>query len=482
MHHIKKIFFGFILLGSTATAVPLGNTLFTITPSITSLYLSSNGAGNVMYTVTNNSTTGATPAITPGYQSSGNNLTIGSNTCNVSLSPGASCTFRVLISGANQPASFTITPRACGFNGFICSVASSAVTVTVTQPATGLPSRAYEEVINADDSTTTLLGININNTSDVLSANLNFTSVINSVVISPDGSKVYATENDTGGETAVAFFDVSSDNMVLNRVVLIPEFSLRNSPASSMQMAITPDGSTLFITRYTGVGLQSAKNIFVPAASFFRIDLTSDASVATVIADPDHILTSPRGLVVSPDSKTVYVGTDTDYIVALPVNAVSVNSSNKIAQGQIPANEHFGLAIDSAGNKLYVGNYADGSVSVLTVNGMQVDSVETILDGEGYVGASGLAVSPDGATLYVAENGSQGVVAVSVNNSSGLVQPGINGAFGLGLSSDGKTLYVSQMEDGLQITTVINASNFLATPTTVDIGGVSFTIGQFVGP
>lgn len=482
MRNIKKITLILLLLGNTAIAAPLSNTLFSITPSETSLYLSSNGSGNVMYTITNNATDSATPSITPGYQSSGNNLTISSNTCNISLSPGASCTFRVLISGSNQPENFTITPRVCGYNGFVCSIPPNAVTVTVTRPAAGLVSRAYEQVTNNNSSTTTLIGININNTSDVISAELNYSSSINSIAISPDGSNVYATQKEGGGSSSVVFFDVVNDSLIKTQEVFLspPGLSLHSSPPTNLQMTITPDGSTLFITQSAGVGLRS-NNTFITAASLFRIDINSNPSVTT-IADPDHILGTASGLVVSPDGKTLYVGTDTDYIVALPVTADSVNSSNIVAEGSIPNDSHLGLAIDPAGNKLYVGNYTEGSVSILAVNGTQGHVEDTILTGE-FSGASGLAISPDGTTLYVAETQNDEVLAVSLNGSNeSLVQPGIIGAFGLSLSLNGSILYVTQSVDDINRTTVINTAEFLGVPSIIPIEGSSSTIGQFIGP
>lgn len=476
MRHIKKIaYFSLILSTCTVTTAYSGSTLFTITPSITNLNISSNGNSSVVYTITNNSTANATPSITAAYQSTGNNLTIASNNCNTSLSPYSSCTFRVLISGANQPDKFTITPRVCGFNGFICSIPSTAVTVTVTKPAAGLPTRAYEEVAN-HPSVTRLIGININNTSDVISSHfLDSSSNVNSVVTSPDGSKLYATIINEVAES-IAYYNVTSDNLILNQIFIISESFLSDSSTDSMQTAITPDGSTLFITRYSNGEV-------APGASFYKMDLNADAPTITAIDDPDNILASPRGLVVSSDSQTVYIGTDTDYIVAMPVNALSVHADNKIAEGNIPVDDHLSLAIDPAGNTLYVGNYSEGSVSILSVTGTQGQFEETILTDGSFTGASGLAVSPDGATLYVAEIDDNSVLSVPLNNTgSVLVQSEITGAFGLALSPNGSLLYVTQASGFSYTTTVINTANFFASPSTIDIDGVSLTIGQFIGP
>lgn len=482
MRNFKKITVSLFLLGNTAMAAPLGNTLYNILPSVTNLTVSSQGSGSVLYTVINNATASATPSITPGYQSSGNNLTIGSNTCNQSLPPGASCTFRVLFSGSNQPNNFTITPRVCGFNRFICSIPSSDVTVSVISPAAGVVPRAYEEVTGG--STTNLFGINIYDTSDIISSLLEDSQGINSVAISPDGSKVYATQFNNGA--SVVFFDVVDNALIRNRIVSLPSigFSLHMSPPVDLQMVISPDGSTLFVTYSSGVSLGIKKPGVPVGGTLFRIDTAADAGTVTTIADPDNILNNPRGLAVSPDGKTLYVGTDADYIVALQTNADSVHSNNKIADGQIPVDDHLGLAIDPAGNKLYVGNFTAGSVNILGVNGTQGHLEEIILS-SGYEGACGLAVSPDGTTLYVAEIYDNKVLAVPLNNpSEPLVQEGITSAFGLGLSLNGSTLYITQSEDSIGSTTVINTADFLATPTIVSLesNGSSSTIGQFIGP
>lgn len=118
---------------------------------------------------------------------------------------------------------------------------------------------------------------------------------------------------------------------------------------------------------------------------------------------------------------------------------------------------------------------------MLAINGTEA-SVDQVLLNEGeFTGATGVALSPDGDTLYIAEIDNDGVISLPINSpGSGVFQADIIRAFGLGLSSNGR-LYVTQAEDGINSTTMLNAENFFIPPSTLSIEGKSLTIGQFVG-
>ena len=475
MRKIHIITLHLMLLNFTVIAAPTGNSLFSISPSETNLYLSSRGSASVLYSVTNNSRASATPSITLDYESAGKNLTLASNTCDVELAPAGNCTFRVLISGANQPETFTLTPRICGFNGFICSIPPQAVTVKVTRPAAGLPPRAYVEVYNSDANALILKGININNPSDVISAEIqdsNVSSSVNSVAISPDGSKVYATYSDG----FVAFFNATSNELSYEGSVNIDSsFSFWSVP-KNMQMAITPDGSALFISRYTPPS-------FDAPPSLFRINLgpTSEQSSVTTFRN----IVNTSGLVISPDGKTVYAATSEDYIVALPVDA-DTNASGQHITGLIDNQIHLGLAIDSAGTTLYVANIALPSflpepvISVFSVDGLK-GNAESWVWPTLIFNPVGLAISAEGTKLYAA--GTDNVKIFSLNDSSPALYSTIPivGAFGLALSLEGSKLYVTQSGDSSGTTTsIINTADL--TTSSIALDGSSSTIGQFIGP
>lgn len=472
----RKIVYGLILFSQTFMVIAQGNTLFSIKPSETTLYLSSNASASVLYEITNNSSEKTLPSITLGYKSSGKNLTIGSNTCNVELLPNTSCTFRALISGANQPETFTINPRVCGFNGFVCSVSSMPVTVNVTR--VNLPTRAYEEVDTVVGDKV-LIGININDTSDIISASLGSIQNINSVVSSPDGSKLYAIYDNNH----IAFFDVQSSDLRLIQTYnleflsAMPGFYTDVLPA--FQMAITPDGTSLFVV---GPHAPSLTSMFVVPLTLYRFDLTTDPATIHVIGQPHNLLQVEAGLVVSPDGKTLYISSSPNVVVAMPVNANSISSNDIISPGSMPIDDHLGIAIDSAGSKLFVANNEAGSVSIFKITDGVTTFDRTILEGP-YSGASGLAVSPDGETLYVAETNISKVLAVALSTPVSVFSWNtISQPFGLGLSPNGSLLYVTQIDTSLNKTTVIDTTNYLATLTEIDIFGISNTIGKFMGP
>jgi len=298
MFNFKKILQLSMLL--SLSSIAFATTAFSITPLTTQTTIQSNSEGAIRYTITNNATRSIPNlSVTPAWSSSGTNLSLANDNCTgQTLASGGSCTFDVSIPGANQPSSFEIRPKVCGFNGQLCSMPVNTTTVSIIQNT--LPTRIYEVLFNAARDTEKLVGININDTSDILEAYITDNpSTDGPVAISPDGSKVYMTHQNADNTFSLLVFDVTSSSLTQSDTSYTLSYDGNNLKIPK-QIAITPNGQTSFITDYSGTR----------AYPVYKIDLSSSnpSTAVSGITDTTGDLTGAQSIVISPDGQTVYVG------------------------------------------------------------------------------------------------------------------------------------------------------------------------------
>jgi DNA-binding beta-propeller fold protein YncE len=261
--------------------------------------------------------------------------------------------------------------------------------------------------------------------------------------------------------------------------------------AGAYASAVSPDGSHLYVTG-------SAENAI---AVFDRDPVTGALSFNRVYTPADFMsrettdfvgLTSPQAVVVSEDGLNVYVAAFADDAVSvfernpadgsLSLLEVEINGANDIgdpgaAVAGLDGPTSLALSpTDPDGQHLYAAGFisnsvavferqADGRISFLET---EVDGVDDPTDLGGMVDglhlASGIAVSPDGANVYVAAQGDNAVavferdtdpgsgtigtlsfMAVERDNAGGV--DGLAAATGLALSGDGNHLYVAGQSD-----------------------------------
>lgn len=520
MSGLKKILFGilFLAIPSIGLSSPLGTTTFTITPSTTNVTLSDQGETSLLYTVTNATENQTIPllSIRPDFQSTGKNLTViqNSDSCSgTTLHPHASCTFRILIQGSNQPFIFTLTPKVCGFNGSTCSYMGTAP-VTVTVNKTSFPTRAYEIVypsLKLNLPIPELLGFNIANTEDVITHFFDTGFVINSpnnIAVSSDGKTIYVAGYKanpakmtvpSSDQAKIEVLEVSNNALVLKRSIVIGNIG---SPV--LGLALSPDNKTLFVTSHEGVLSKKHRKIKGVVEGFiYRVNTVTNA--VTLLNDPDNIVVNdqPSQIVISPNGNTVYVSTSQNYIYAFDATANSVTTANEIS---IPS-KAIGMAIDPAGNTLYISNNegSDAEISVLSVNGTSGFLNRIINLGSICTNAGGITVSADGATVYVAIRSGIGpfnqkapfcgcmpndsnkvqttlgnqIAAVDVNNGDVVTYSStITDPFGVSLSPNGKQLFVTQTSSpGMSF---INTAAFSTSLTAIGSDS-SYTMGNFIG-
>jgi DNA-binding beta-propeller fold protein YncE len=172
---------------------------------------------------------------------------------------------------------------------------------------------------------------------------------------------------------------------------------------------------------------------------------TTGASVIEVATD--RVLAQvPLGVaafsaVTAPDSQTAYLGTNDGRVLEFDVSSFSVIGSIDLGVAKSRANH---LALNATGTLLYVSSFTTGTIFEIDLASKSVTRL-FVVGGE----PQGIAVSLDGTELYVADESGTGNVAfydLVGNTLEGTLALGAiasrGGPFALALSPDGAALYV----------------------------------------
>jgi len=233
----------------------------------------------------------------------------------------------------------------------------------------------------------------------------------------PSGKYVYATDYDTG---EVLKIDTSNNN-VLSRI---------SAKAGAYGVDFTPDGDYAYVacTRYP------------PIAT--RINVLDDSvKEITLVTEEGFYLGAPRDVAITADGSAAYLSTGSYNHTIGYIGLVSPLSSedptvSAIHVGGDPNNE---LAITPDGNYLYA---ASGS-SVLKINVADNTVITKIEMDPPYDGTvHGIAISPDGAWVYVSSR-YKGVVMIDTRTDEVInaIEAGFD-PVGIAFTPDGKYAYV----------------------------------------
>lgn len=206
----------------------------------------------------------------------------------------------------------------------------------------------------------------------------------------------------------------------------------------------------------TGTGALFVATLGDSTVSSFSIDL----SAGTLTANGSGVATgtSPSAMILSSSGKALFIANkDTNNISAYTVKTDGTLTavSGSVATGMTPLS----MAMDSAGHFLFVANQGlqvdptSGTISVFAVS----DTTLTPVAGSPFIvagvslssgpGPSGIAVTPDGKFLYVANQFDSSVTKFSVDGSGVLTQgptlPVGTTPTAAALTPDGGFLYVA---------------------------------------
>jgi 6-phosphogluconolactonase (cycloisomerase 2 family) len=498
MFYLKKLMQAIILgsMMSFSFATPQGITAFSITPLTAHTTVQSTGETSVQYTITNNATASIPNlSITPGWNSTGVNLSLSNDYCSgQTLVQGGSCTFNISIPGENQPNSFSIQPKVCGFNGMLCSQAANVFSVFVLSRS--LPIRIYEVIFPFNSSSEQLIGINIDNTSDVIRASLTDPIQDGPLAISPDGSKVYMTHNNGDNTYGLLVFDVTANSLTQAETSYALSYN-NNNLSSPGQIAIAPDGKTAYITDagFSGIGYP-----------LYKVDLSSSTSSTAVIGITDettgHIAINPRSLVISPDGATVYFSnaySDFSHIFSFS-NSSSTTSVSTIALATDLTSIRQ-LLISSDGSTLYAAGQSNAATFPAVIEQYDIANDFSLehtfspdLDING--NTSSVALSPDNREIYaiVTQSGTYYLYAIHTSSmtapSGGRLFPYNIVSFQLqnlpytAYSSDGLTVSITNYGPLGNLTALFNPNTpdevTTVNPTSDVLSMYSFTWGSFI--
>jgi DNA-binding beta-propeller fold protein YncE len=252
------------------------------------------------------------------------------------------------------------------------------------------------------------------------------------VVVSPDGKNVYAV---SVGSNTVDELSRNTSNGELTYTGCIGQLSgcVSTTPTDAIDgpatIAISADGSSVYVaSENAGGAVDELQRNASDGALKFEGCIGSGGCAP--VSGPSEALRLAFAVVVSPDGKNVYVSGQGASIATFSRNASDgaltfrgcVGNYNECVQpNPLAINEPTSLAISPDGTSLYAGNFANGVVDVLSRNpstgALTFAGCNGALSGEPGActempsgnpeGPLTVAISPDGADLYVA--GDQGV-------------------------------------------------------------------------
>jgi len=282
------------------------------------------------------------------------------------------------------------------------------------------------------------------------------------VAVSPDGSHLYAAG---AGDEAVAVFGRNPVSGQLTFIEMLQDgVGGMDGLSNAQAVAVSPDGASVYAV---GSGDD--------AVAVFTRDPAS-GRLTFVEAHRDGIggvdgLDGASAVTVSPDGAHVYATGAPDHAVAVFVRdpaSGQLTFIEVLRDGVGGVNGLAGarsVAVSPDGASVYVAGYAEHAVAIFSrdpVTG-RLTYVEKLRDGvdgvEGLNYVQSVAVSPDGAHVYAASSGDDAVAVFTRGAASGrltfkeAVKDGVGGVDGLdgagsvAVSRDGADVYVASLAD-----------------------------------
>lgn len=275
---------------------------------------------------------------------------------------------------------------------------------------------------------------------------------VTAVAVSPDGQHLYAAGF---GSNALAVFKRNAADGSLSFVqALIDGSNQVDGLAGASDVKLSPDGNTLYATGFND-----------SAVAVFKRDLINGTLtfLAVYRNETNGIIGLSGAYALAVSANHVYVaGLNEDAIAIfsrLADGSLSFNSVQR--EGSLDAVN--ALALSPDGLHLYSASANSDSLTVFsrdTTSG-QLSPLQTLTtaDGAGLDSANGVAVSPDGLQVFATGGADHTVSAFNRDSQTGRLTLatvvrngekgiyGLTGASGIAVSPDGSTVYVAAKQD-----------------------------------
>jgi len=250
-----------------------------------------------------------------------------------------------------------------------------------------------------------------------------------------------------------------------------------NQSASSVSVI---DAASRTVVATIGVGLMPYGVALNPAGTRLYVTNSGVHSVSVVDTAANTVIatvpvgTTPRGVEVSPDGSQVFVvnfgGSPEVSVIDAATNTVTERIDG---DGPVGAT---GAALSPDGGRLYVTEQYTNRLKVIdTTTNAVVANVPVGVEPQG------VAVNPTGTRVYVANNGSESVSVIDAATNAKLpdiLLPG-SAPFGVAVTSDGRRLFVV---DGGQNRVVVVDAATNSVVATVPVGNMAIGFGRFIEP
>jgi len=168
------------------------------------------------------------------------------------------------------------------------------------------------------------------------------------------------------------------------------------------------------------------------------------------------------------------------FVTNLNSNTVSViNTGNNTLTATVPVGtEPFGVAVSPDGTTVYVTNTKYGDKGTVSVINTAINKVTATVDVGYKYSPCGVAVTPDGKKLYVADRDIKGVSVIdtSTNTITATVSVGVN-PLGVAITPDGTKVYVTNLNSNT-VSVIDTSTNTVIKTIEVGPGPYGVTVNQ----